>query len=433
MKEFTHKSTERLIEQATSVNAPTSVLTGEQILGNPNYLAISYGAWRVTTRESGINVPSVADHKEDLKIMSAMGIKILRTYNTQLFVGLDGQSNTDNLFTAIEQLMVEDTLFEMFVMLGVWIQAQGAYTDLIDKTTEDKLTNRAEMDKAITLAKAYPEIIKVIAIGNEAMVDWQEHDLPIRFILGYVNELQALKATGELSDKIWITSSDNHAVWSGTDSNTSNQITDLNALIIAVDYISLHTYPFHDTYHNNNFWFTCESESHLSNKDKVNAAMVRAANNIIIEFKAAQRYMLSLGVNKPIHIGETGWASETNIHYGLEGSKAAGEYNQKYFYDYITHWANEYRVSLFFFEAFDEPWKGDHNNPGDSEKHFGLIDIDGQAKYVIWDKVDNGLFNGLMRLGKAITKTYNGIEKTVLDATFLPDLEQVKKNEYENK
>ena len=47
--------------------------TAAQILGNPEYLAISYGGYRTTSREIQ---PSLEALKEDLKIMYAMGIRI---------------------------------------------------------------------------------------------------------------------------------------------------------------------------------------------------------------------------------------------------------------------------------------------------------------------------------------------------------------------
>ena len=53
------------------------------ILGNPDYPAISYGGYRQNTREI---VPSVAELKEDMKILSAIGIKLIRTYNSQQFL-----------------------------------------------------------------------------------------------------------------------------------------------------------------------------------------------------------------------------------------------------------------------------------------------------------------------------------------------------------
>jgi hypothetical protein len=70
-------------------------------------------------------------------------------------------------------------------------------------------------------------------------------------------------------------------------------------------------------------------------------------------------------------------------------------------------WTNESGISCFYFEAFDENWK-DAQNPLGSENHFGLITLDGKAKYALWDLVDKGVFKGLTRSGKPITKTYEG-------------------------
>ena len=64
-------------------------------------------------------------------------------------------------------------------------------------------------------------------------------------ILKYVNQLQQMKSDGELSEDLWVTSSDNFASWGGGSENYHKE--DLNALIKAVDYLSVHTYPFHDT------------------------------------------------------------------------------------------------------------------------------------------------------------------------------------------
>ena len=54
-----------------------------EILGNPEYSAISFGGYRGKERAKQPTIPQL---KEDLKIMSAMGIKILRTYNLQIFI-----------------------------------------------------------------------------------------------------------------------------------------------------------------------------------------------------------------------------------------------------------------------------------------------------------------------------------------------------------
>jgi exo-beta-1,3-glucanase (GH17 family) len=38
---------------------------------------------------------------------------------------------------------------------------------------------------------------------------------------------------------------------------------------------------------------------------------------------------------------------------------------------------------VFFFEAFDEPWKGDPGNPRGAEKHWGLFKVDRTPKQVM--------------------------------------------------
>ena len=56
-------------------------INAEEILNNPEYLAISYGGYRQNTRDIQ---PTIDELKEDLQVLSSIGIKILRTYNLQL-------------------------------------------------------------------------------------------------------------------------------------------------------------------------------------------------------------------------------------------------------------------------------------------------------------------------------------------------------------
>ena len=72
-----------------------------------------------------------------------------------------------------------------------------------------------------------------------------------KVILHWVNYLQERKQKGELPADVWITSSDNFASWGGADA--SYHKADLTALMQAVDYLSIHTYPFHDSHYNADF------------------------------------------------------------------------------------------------------------------------------------------------------------------------------------
>jgi len=311
-----------------------------------------------------------------------------------------------------------DNAFDMYVMLGAWINCAHAFTDHPDHEKESEVDNLKEIDTAVSLANEYPDIVKVIAVGNEAMVKWAtSYFVQPWVILKYVTHLQELKKTGGLSTDIWITSSDNFASWGGGDA--IYHVEDLEKLYKAVDFISVHTYPMHDTHYNPIFWGVSSANAKKSKAVQINSTMQLALEYAINQYEDTKSYMKSLGVDKPIHIGETGWASYSNGHYGPDGSRAADEYKEAIFHKLIREWTDEHNISCFYFEAFDEPWK-DAGNPGGSENYFGLFTVDGKAKYALWDEVDNGIFDGLSKGGNEISKTHNGDEEVLLDSVLVP-------------
>jgi exo-beta-1,3-glucanase (GH17 family) len=372
-----------------------------EILGNSDYQAMSYGGYRYADHSIE---PTLEELKEDMKILSAMGIKIIRTYKVHL-------PQASNILKAITELKKEDSSFEMYVMLGAWIDCKNAWTELEPDHNIESEANKPQIEEAVRLANQYPDIVKIIAVGNEAMVKWAaSYYVQPAVILKWVNHLQGLKKSGELPKDLWITSSDNFASWGG--GGEEYHVEDLNKLIEAVDFISLHTYPMHDTHYNPSFWGFRENEESSSKLEKVDAAMLRSRDYAMNQYQSVVDYMRSLGIDKPVHIGETGWASASNSHYGPEGSRATDEYKEALYYNHMRKWTNAAGISCFYFEAFDEIWK-DAGNPGGSENHFGLFTIEGKAKYVVWDLVDQGIFKGLTRGGNPITKSYGGNEEAL--------------------
>lgn len=386
----------------------TRNLTAKELLNKPDYLAISYGGYRKTSRDFQ---PSIKDLKQDLKLMHAMNIRVLRTYNVHL-------PQAANILKAIKQLKQADENFEMYVMLGAWIDCKNAWTDQPVNHHEESENNQAEIQRAVELANMYPDIVKIIAVGNEAMVKWATaYYVEPHIILKWVKHLQSLKQKGKLSQDLWVTSSDNFASWGGGESQYHTP--ELEELIKSVDYLSVHTYPMHDTHYNPKFWGVSPKEDILTNTEKLDKVMSRSIDYAVSQYDSVVSYMQSLNIKKPVHIGETGWASVSSGFYGEDGSKATDEYKQALYYQKMRAWSTKNKIKCFYFEAFDEPWK-DAQNPRGSENFFGLFTVDGKAKYALWEAVDEGTFKGLKRGNSKITKTYEGDIKNLLLDVHIP-------------
>ena len=341
-----------------------------------------------------------------------MGIKLLRTYDTQLY------QHAPRVLEAIHELKQSDPDFEMYVMLGAWIQCKGAYTDKVDHSQEDYATNKAEMDKAIELAAKYPEIVKIIAVGNEAMVHWQAHWVPSEIILKWVRYAKDAKNNPvngyKLPQNLLLTSSDNFATWGAQEEYRSDT---LLQLIQEIDFISLHTYPFHDTYYNPDFWKLYEQN--LSKREIIIQKMESSFKYAVNQYQRVKNYLIDNNLKKPIHIGETGWATVDDTLYHGQGSGATDEVKMKLYYKVMKKWCHKNNISCFYFEAFNEPWKGGKTG---SESHFGLFTVDGKAKYALWHLVDKGTFQGLKRGGNQISKTYDGDFTKLYHDILIPDL-----------
>ena len=381
--------------------------SAQEILGNSSYPAISYGGYRELTR---VIEPTKDQIKEDILILHAAGYRVIRTYDVHL-------SLAENVLKVIKDLKSLDDSFEMYVMLGAWITAANPNTENVIHDIEDKEFNSFEIEETARLARLYPDIVKIIAVGNEAMVHWASgYFVTPDIILKWVNYLQDLKKSGQLAKDLWITSSDNFAAWGGGDPVYHTK--ELISLINAVDYISMHTYSFHDSYYNPSFWNY--SNKSITETAKAEELVLKAKNYSKSQFLSVRDYLESIGINKQVHIGETGWASNDNSFYGYEGTRAADEFKQYLYFNHMNDLCEELKISCFYFSAFDEPWK-DPSSINGSENHFGLFTVDGKAKYLMWDKVDKGLFKGLKRGDSKIVKTYEGNKDILIETIKNPE------------
>ncbi|WP_410964981.1 hypothetical protein, partial [Salmonella sp. SAL4435] len=80
----------------------------------------------------------------------------------------------------------------------------GSYPE--EKLQKNREENSVEVDRAITLAKAYAEQVASISVGNEILVDWTDHKVPVTAVINYVKRIKSAVNTP-------ITVADNYVPW----------------------------------------------------------------------------------------------------------------------------------------------------------------------------------------------------------------------------
>jgi exo-beta-1,3-glucanase (GH17 family) len=258
--------------------------------------------------EGAIN-PSDAEILEDLRILTRHGFSLIRLY--------DSQTNS-----AAVLRLIDTHKLDLKVLLGAWLDAEVDNPGCPWRTrphpaeflAANLLKNREEVDRAIHLANRYPDIVVAVAVGNESLVEWNDHMVPVDSIIRHVRRTKN-------AVKVPVTVADNYDWWAKHGA----------ALAKEVDFVSVHIYP------------------QWEQKDIGEAIAYGIAN-----MKAVRKAL----PDSRLVITEAGWAT-TASEFGARASEA----KQQRYYRELYAWAADMNITTFFFEAFDESWKGDPNNP----------------------------------------------------------------------
>ncbi len=297
--------------------------------------AICYSGFRKgqhPDRGNGAVNPSDAEILEDLQILSGNGnFTLIRMY--------DARENTESTLR-----LIKESDLEMRVLLGVWLDAEVSnpgcpwhpqpYPDEV--LAANKVENAREIERAIRLANQYPDIVVAVAVGNEALVSWTDHLVPVESVIAYVRQVK--KAIAQP-----VTVCDNHDWWAKEGSSLADEL----------DFVSVHIYPL---------W---------EGKD------IEEARSFGIGNMEAVRKTLP---DSRLVITEAGWAT-TATEFGARAS----EEKQKRYYKELFGWTGEMNITTFFFEAFDESWKGNPDNAQGAEKHWGIFTEEREPKLVMRD------------------------------------------------
>jgi exo-beta-1,3-glucanase (GH17 family) len=305
---------------------PRDLLAGHQ-------RAVAYSGFRSgqhPDRGEGAVNPSDKEILEDLQILSRQTeFKLIRLY--------DSQVNSE----AVLRLIATHKL-PIQVLLGAWLDAEVSNPNCpwhpepypADVLARNKTNNVAEVERAIRLANQYPNIVVAVAVGNEALVDWNDHMVPVESVIRYVRKVKK-------SIRQPVTVADNYNWWA------------LNGAALAreLDFVSVHIYPV---------W---EGQD-------IDAAMPFGIANLEAVRKALP--------NSRLVITEAGWATVAS-----EFGPRANEAKQKRYFEELFAWTDKMHITTFFFEAFDEDWKGNPADPLGAEKHWGLFTVDRKPKQVM--------------------------------------------------
>lgn len=287
---------------------------------------VAYGPHRDGQRPGGPS-PTRQELREDLRLMT-QSWNLLRVYQA---VG-----TAESLLAVIREDRVD-----MKVMLGAWIDVEerrDSSGSVLASFPETRAANRREVATAIRLARTYPDIVLAVCVGNETQVFWSGHRVPPALLIDYIREVRA-------GTTVPVTTADDFNFWNKMESR---------AVAREVDFVVAHMHPM---------W------NGLALADAVEWTKTTLAG------------IRSAHPDRTVILGETGWATRKHS----VGEQATlikgqpGESEQKGFFEALNAWVEGAQVTTFFFEAFDENWKGG-SHPDEVEKHWGLFRSDRTPK-----------------------------------------------------
>ena len=188
-------------------------------------MAVAYSGFREgqhPDRGNGAVNPSKDEILEDLEILVANGFGLIRLYDSG-----------DNSSAALSLIREHDMPIK--VLLGIWLDAEVSNHEgcpwLDEPIPEERLAanalrNAEEIRRGIRLAQEFGDIVVAVNVGNEALVDWNDHMVPLEQVIAYVRKVKAAIDQP-------VTVADNYEWW----------IEDGAPLAAEVDFLGIHTYP----------------------------------------------------------------------------------------------------------------------------------------------------------------------------------------------
>ena len=306
--------------------------------------AVAYSPYRTATGPEGLAAEVIpkANIKQDLDLLLAAGFRLIRLFDS-----------SDKVARQTLEV-IRDNNLNIKVQLGAYV------------VSGNDVASRQEIARTVVLANEFRDIVLAVSVGNETMVSWSFNKISPPLMADYIRTVRS-------QIKQPVTTDDNYAFWASVPTVITDEI----------DFAALHTYAILDTYFDPTRWDWKLTD--VPEAQRAVAMMDAAIEETKRQYQEARSHFDKKGLSYiPIIVGETGWNA---VDLGRLPFRAH-PVNQKMYLDRLMAWAAEGRSGagpkqVFYFEAFDEPWK-----QGDDK--WGLFNKDRQARYAVQALNANG-------------------------------------------
>ena len=295
--------------------------------------AICYGPHRDGQTPNGGPHPTKEQVAEDARIM-AKHWRFVRMYGT-------GDATEALLQT------IRDEKLPLKLFMGLWITPEAVVQDGVVQPVneENARLNAVQIAEGIRLANTYKDQIAAIGVGNETQVFWSTYRTQTSELIRHI---QAVKHNVSQP----VTTCDSYEFW----------LTPESQLVAKeVDFAAVHVYAM---------W----------NKQQLDGAL-QWSREKLSEVQAKHPSMQFV-------MTELGWATDRGTEgYQAEGIVGVhGEKAQEMFFRTWRDYAVRKQIPYFWFQAFDEKWKGG-SQPDEVEKHWGVFFSDRKPKLVMQNEL----------------------------------------------
>jgi len=197
---------------------------------------------------------------------------------------------------------------------------------------ENRRENILQLDRLADLANRHPGTVLAVSVGNENTSDWHPNLMPPETLAEHVRYLKT-------KVKVPVTFCEGEWFWRAKGAPIAKE----------ADFLSIHCYPL---------W--------------MKKALAEAVTYTVRSYEET----VAAYPGKPVLFTEFGWTTSTNA--SMDASQV-GEPQQAEYLRKMEEWRLRNQVTMFVFEAFDEPWKGG-KDPVEPEKHWGLWNVDRTPK-----------------------------------------------------